>query len=137
MSSGYEHRSLNDLDDNPHKPTPRYEISKALDITDYNLNIAVLEPDKPLSQTHYHAHDDQEEFYYVFDGRCRIEIGDESFDLVEDDVIVVREGTPHLLHNPYDEPCRLIAIGSPPEGRYPVTMYDNYENILDDRYEGE
>lgn len=53
-----------------------------------------------------------------------------------DDVVTVPRGVPHLVHNPsYEEPCKLITIGNLPEGRYPVTMYDNYENILADRYD--
>lgn len=135
MESGYDHRSLDDLETHPHKPGERWAVSSALEIDDYNLNVAVLEKDDPLSQTHYHAHENQEEFYYIIDGRCRVEVEGDSFDATEDDILLFREEERHLLHNPYDEPCKLVAIGSPPEGRYPVTMYDNFDNILADRYE--
>ncbi len=77
-----------------------------------------------------------EVLHYVLEGRCQLEVGDESVTVEADDVVRVPRGVPHLVHNPhYDEPCKLIAIGSPPEGRYPVTMYDNYEHVLADRYD--
>lgn len=134
--SDYEHRSLSDFEPHPQKPGRRWAISKELGLEYYNLNVAVLEKGEPLSQTHFHAHDAQDEFYYVLEGRCQLEVEDESVTIEADDVVTVPRGVPHLVHNPcYAEPCKLLAIGSPPEGRYPVTMYDNYENILADRYD--
>lgn len=131
----YTHRSLDEFEPHPHKPGRRWAVSRELGLDDYNLNIAVLEQGDPLSQTHFHAHEQQDEFYYVISGRCRLEVGDESVDVGADEVVTVPRTVPHLVHNPYEPPCKLVAIGSPPEGRYPVTMYDNYENILDDRDE--
>jgi len=135
--TGHDHRSLDDFEAHPHKPGERWAISKELGIEEYNLNVGLLEQGDPLSQTHYHAHENQTEFYYVVEGRVRVESEDDSFDLTADDVLLFEPGEPHLLHNPYEEPCKVVAIGSPPEGRYPVTMYDNHENILEERYDGD
>ena len=134
----YDHRSLADFDPHPQKPGRRWAVSKELGLEEYNLNVGVLEEGDPLSQTHFHAHESQDECYYVLEGRCQLEVGDESVTVEADDVVRVPRGVPHLVHNPhYDEPCKLIAIGSPPEGRYPVTMYDSYEHVLADRYDGD
>lgn len=133
--SDYQHRSLSDLEPHPQKPGRRWAVSKELGLEAYNLNVAVLREGEPLSQNHFHAHEAQDEFYYVVEGRCRLEVKGESVALETDDVVTVPRGVPHLVHNPgYEEPCKLIAIGSPPEGRYPVTMYDSHENILAERY---
>lgn len=132
--SAYRHRSLSDFESHPHKPGKRWAISAELGLDDYNLNVAVLEEGDPLSQTHYHAHENQDEFYYVVEGRCRLEVEDESVEVGPDEMVHTPRTVPHLIHNPYEEPCKLIAIGSPPEGRYPVTMYDNYDNLREERY---
>jgi mannose-6-phosphate isomerase-like protein (cupin superfamily) len=134
VSDGYEHRSLRELDVNSDKPGRRWEVSPQLGIGDYNFNVAVLEPGERLSQNAYHYHDEQEEFYYVVDGRCRVEVEDGSFDAETDDVVRFDEAVPHMLHNPYDDSCKIVAIGSPPEGRRPVHQVQSYGELLADRY---
>ena len=136
MGDDFERRSLADLETNPEKPGRRWELSPQLGITDYNLNVAVLAPGERLSQNAYHYHENQEEVYYVIEGRVRVEVEDGSFDLAADEVLRFEPGAPHLLHNPFDERCRLIAIGSPPEGRYPVEQVQSYEDLLAERYDG-
>lgn len=135
-ADGYVHRSLADLETNAEKPGTRWEVSPQLGLSAYNFNVAVLEPGERLSQNAYHHHDRQREFYYVVSGRCRVEVADGHFDLDTDDVTVFDPGIDHLLHNPSDEPCKLVAVGSPPEGRYPVEQVQSYEELMAERYEG-
>lgn len=137
MSTGYEHRSLDELEPNPEKPGRRWELSPVLGIDEYNVNVAVLEPNERLSQNAYHYHENQREFFYVADGRCRVEVDDGSFDATEDEVVFFEAGVAHLIHNPFDAPCKLVAIGSPPDGRYPVHQVQSYEDLLAERYGGE
>ncbi|WP_435181050.1 cupin domain-containing protein [Halorussus sp. AFM4] len=134
MSDDHVHRSLDDLETNPEKPGRRWEVSPQLGIEDYNFNVAVLAPGERLSQNAYHVHPDQEEFYYVVEGRCRVEAEDGSFDAETDDVVRFEAGAPHMLHNPYDDPCKLVAVGSPPEGRHPVDQLQGYKQLLAERY---
>ena len=134
MGDGYEHRSLSELEPNPEKPGRRWELSPALGVEDYNLNVAVLEPGERLSRNAYHNHENQEEVYYVVAGRCRVEAEDGSFDAGTDDAVRFEAGVNHLFHNPFDEACKLVAIGSPPEGRYPVHRVQGYEELLAERY---
>lgn len=134
MGEGYEHRSLADLETHPEKPGRRWELSPQLGLEAYNVNVAVIEPNERLSQNAYHYHENQDEFYYVVEGRCRVEVDDGGFDVVTDDVLAVDRGVNHLLHNPFDEPCKLIAIGSPPDGRRPVHQVQGYEELLAERY---
>ncbi|WP_254546753.1 cupin domain-containing protein [Halomarina pelagica] len=134
MGDGYHRVSLTDLETNPEKPGRRWEVSPALGVEDYNLNVAVLAPGERLSQNAYHYHDDQEEVYYVVDGTVRVEVEDGSFDAATDDAVRFEAGVPHLFHNPFDAPCKLVAIGSPPEGRYPVRQVRSYDDLLAERY---
>lgn len=132
--AGYERARLTDLETNPEKPGRRWEVSPAMGLTDYNYNVAVLDSGTRLSQNAYHYHENQREFYHVVGGRCRIETDDDSFDLETDGLVVFDAGENHLIHNPFDEPCRLIAIGSPPDGRYPVHQVQSYEELVAERY---
>lgn len=134
MTNGYTHLSLTEIETNDAKPSDRWELSPALGISAYNFNVARLEPTERLSQTAYHYHDNQTEFFYCISGNCRVETPDSSFDLTEDEAILFEPGTPHLLHNPYDTACKLIAIGHPPNGRRPVHMVKSYDEILTERY---
>lgn len=133
----YKYRSLTEFEPNPEKPGKRWELSPELGIGSYNLNVAVLEPGERLSQTAYHYHENQRELYYPVAGRCRIEVDDGSFDVTEDEVALFEPGVNHLIHNPFDEPCKIIAIGDPPDGRHPVHQVQSFEDLLDERYEGE
>lgn len=130
---GYTRAALSELEANPNKPSQRWEVSPQLEIEGYNFNVARLEPGERLSQTAFHYHENQEEFFFVIDGRCRVETEDESFDLGPDEMIVFREGVVHLLHNPFEVACKLIAIGYPPDGRRPVHMVKSYQEILEER----
>ena len=137
MDEGYRHRSLADFDINPEKPGRRWELSSVLGIAEYNLNVAVLAPGERLAQNAYHNHPNQREAYYLTDGCCRAEVGEDSFRMDADDVLVTDPGVDHLLHNPFETECKLLAIGAPPEGRYPVEQVRSYEGILDERYDEE
>jgi mannose-6-phosphate isomerase-like protein (cupin superfamily) len=130
----YEHRSLSDVEPNSDKPGRRFELSSELGIEAYNLNIAVLEPGERLSENAYHYHENQRELYYTVAGRCRIEVDDGSFDVAEDEVAAFEPGVEHLVHNPFDESCKIVAIGSPPEGRYPVHQVQGFEDLMAERY---
>ena len=133
----YEHRSLEEFEPNPEKPGCRWELSPELGIEAYNVNVAVLGPGERLSQNAYHYHENQRELYYTVSGHCRVEVDDGSFDVAEDDVVVFAPGVNHLVHNPFDEPCKLIAIGDPPDGRNPVYQVQSFDDLLTERYDGD
>lgn len=132
----YRKVSLSDLEVNSEKPGQRYEVSPQLGLLGYNYNVATLSTGSALSQNAYHYHEDQTEFFHVLDGQCRVEVEDGSFDLRSDELVVFEEGVPHLLHNPYEQSCRIIAIGSPSDNRYPVHQVQSYDDLLEERYEG-
>lgn len=56
----------------------------------------------------WHAHDDEDELFYVLKGTLRIEMESETVELHEGDVYVVPKG---VRHNPIaDEECHLMLI---------------------------
>ena len=134
MASGYDHVALADLEPNPTKPAKRWEVSAQVGIEGYNLNVAVLEPGEPMAQSGLHYHSAQEEVFYIVEGRCRVELTDGAFDLDTDELVRFHPGTAQLLHNPFDEACKLIAIGYPPQGHETVHAVESTADLLDRRY---
>lgn len=122
MSNGWKHISLTDVERNPDKPGKRWELSSDLAVDAFNFNVAILDPDEHLSQNHFHYHENQQEMFYLVEGTCRVETPDEGFEMGPDEAVVFEKGEvgAHVIHNPFDEPCKLVAIGWPPEGRHPV-----------------
>lgn len=136
MSPGYTIRSRDELEPRPDRPGRRWELSPELGVGAFNFNIAVVDPGGRLSKNHYHYHEDQAELCYVVRGRRRVEVSDGGHALGPGDVITFEAGESgvHVLHNSYDEPCEVIAMGWPPEGRYPVEMVRETEELLRERY---
>lgn len=131
---GVQHGPVDAFAPNPDKPGRRWELSPELGIESYNLNVADLRPGEGLSENGYHYHEDQRECFYVAHGRCQVEVEEGVFRLDAGDVAHFDEGVAHLLHDPFDEPCRLVAIGSPTEGRRPVHCVATAEELLTGRY---
>lgn len=136
MPSGYTIRSREDIEPRPDKPGTRWELSPAFDIDAFNFNVAIVDPGDRLSRNHYHYHERQAEFCYVVSGRCRVEVADGGYDLGSGDAVSFERGEAgvHVLHNPYDDPCEVIAVGWPPEGRFPVEMVRETDDLLRERY---
>lgn len=122
MSDAWRQVSVESVEPNPGKPGTRRELSDALGIDAFNLNAATLSPGERLSENRYHYHENQSEAVYVIEGRCRVRTTDDSFALGADEVVAFTAGRAgaHLIDNPFDAPCRLLAFGWPADGRYPV-----------------
>lgn len=135
MSNGWQRIRPEEESSRSDKPGKRWELSPKLDIDAFNLNVAILESDERLSQNHFHYHENQKELIYVAAGRCQVEVVDDQFIIEQDDAVRFDAGEDgvHLVHNPFDEPCRIIAIGWPPEGRYPVEKVKTRDKLLAER----
>lgn len=138
MSEGWTHIDLADVEPNPEKPGTRMALSPPLGIDEFNLNVAVLGTDERLSENHYHYHENQQELFLVVDGRCCVETGDEGFEMSTDEAVAFDAGEAgaHVIHNPFNEPCRLVAIGWPQDGRYPVHQLSTTAELVDSRDDG-
>lgn len=137
MSRGWSHITPSEPDHREDKPGQRWELSSTLGVDAFNLNVAILEPGERLSQNQFHYHENQQELVYVASGRCRVEVQDGRFVADPDDVVRFDAGPNgvHLIHNPFEEPVRLVAIGWPPEGRHPVRQVATADEIRAERDE--
>lgn len=134
MSAGYEQANLSDIPVNEDKPATRHEVSKTLGIDGYNLNVAIIEPSERMPQSGLHSHEAQEEFFYVMQGRCRVELESDAVDLDSDDMILFHPGTAQMIHNPFETPVKLMAIGYPADKHQPADIVQSAEDLLAERY---
>lgn len=64
--------------------------------------------------TRRHVHRVQEETFYVVEGECEWEIGEETMRATPGTFVFIPPGVPHNIANTTDKPARVIMTVSPP-----------------------
>src|SRR5882757_2376863 len=64
--------------------------------------------------TGLHVHRVQEETFYVLEGECRWQIGEQSVEAKTGTYVIIPPGVPHNIANASDKPARMIMTVSPP-----------------------
>lgn len=64
--------------------------------------------------TGLHVHRVQEETFYVLEGECRWQIGDEIIQATPGTFVFIPPGVQHNIGNASDKPARMIMTVSPP-----------------------
>jgi quercetin dioxygenase-like cupin family protein len=64
--------------------------------------------------TGLHVHRVQEETFYVLDGECDWQIGDQRIRATPGTYVFIPPGVPHNIANATDKPARVIMTVSPP-----------------------
>jgi quercetin dioxygenase-like cupin family protein len=68
----------------------------------------------PGFSTGLHVHRVQEETFYVLDGECTWQIGDQQIRALPGTFVFIPPGVPHNIGNASDRPARMIMTVSPP-----------------------
>jgi len=87
------------------------DIGEAVGTRLIGVDITEIAPGKKSSYLHCHKH--KEEFFYVVSGRCRVNVGDKSYELTAGDAVARPAGTGicHQFENPFDQPCSVLMFG--------------------------
>ena len=106
-------------------------LARYAGLTQFGVNVTVIEAGAWSSQRHWHSHED--EFVWVLDGELTLvsDAGEET--LRAGDCAAFRSGDPdgHHLVNKSDSPARVLEIGtSDPRDR---CTYPDIDMIADDR----
>ncbi len=64
--------------------------------------------------TGLHVHRVQEETFYVLEGECQWQIGDQKIRATPGAYVHIPPGTPHNIGNASDKPAKMIMTVSPP-----------------------
>lgn len=68
----------------------------------------------PGFSTGLHVHRVQEETFYVLEGECEWQIGDQLIRAKRSTYVFIPPGVPHNIGNSSDKPARMIMTVSPP-----------------------
>jgi quercetin dioxygenase-like cupin family protein len=64
--------------------------------------------------TGLHVHRVQEETFYVLEGECQWQVGDQTIRATPGTYVFIPPGVPHNIANASDKPARMIMTVSPP-----------------------
>jgi mannose-6-phosphate isomerase-like protein (cupin superfamily) len=85
------------------------KVRRALGVTAFGVNVLVLPPGQ-MSRPHYH--DEQDELYFVHQGRARFDLPGESRELGPGGLLHVESTTPRRVTNVGDEPLVFLVVGA-------------------------
>lgn len=98
--------------DVPCKGQSSQRVARFAGLTQFGVNLTVIEPGAWSSQRHWHSHED--EFVWILDGELTLvtDAGEET--LCTGDCAVFRSGDPdgHHLVNRSGRPARVLEIGT-------------------------
>ena len=103
--SGYAFSSLNELGEGP----GFRKVRTALGVTAFGVNGVVFPPG---FEGFLHFHDTQDELYFVHRGRARVEVGGETREIGEGELVHVESTTPRKVSNASEtEELVLLVVG--------------------------
>ena len=105
---------LDDLDSRMGPADRSLPLTDALGVADAALNFYELAPGDSFAYG-FHAHENQEEIFYVLSGTATFEVGTEREEVTVDGGEVIRfpPGEFQSGHNHSDEPVRALVVGAP------------------------
>lgn len=68
---------------------------------------------KQGQRTWLHQHHKTEELYYITNGKGRMTLGTEQFEVLTGDTICIHPGTPHCIENTGSEALHILCVCSP------------------------
>lgn len=114
---GYHVVDPADLEPEPDRPSEMRYVSEAADMDHLGVRVYRAEPGESIPLSGLHYHDEQEEVFYVLDGRLSVETPDRVFTVEPGQFFVAEPGSPHRAHNAAeaDRDLRVIGMGAPPQ----------------------
>jgi hypothetical protein len=89
----------------------------------------------PQYQAPWHVHHDDDEAWYVLDGRLRVRIGDDEHDVPAGAAVVGPHGLPHTFWNPDPAPARYLIVMSAQTSALLDTLHGGGKLSLDEMRE--
>jgi mannose-6-phosphate isomerase-like protein (cupin superfamily) len=101
---GYARGSIDEMGEGPGFRKVRRELG----VTAFGVNAIVYPPGQ---EGFLHYHDEQDELYFVHEGRAWFEVDGEEFELGPGGVVYVESTTPRRVNNRTDEDLVLLVVG--------------------------
>jgi uncharacterized cupin superfamily protein len=107
-----DHVAIDDLDNWMGPADVKRPLGQALGTQHMGLRYYELDPGESTAFG-YHAHEDQEEVFYVLAGRLAFETEDGEVSVGAGEAVRFAPGEFQRSHNPGDGRTRLLAVGAP------------------------
>lgn len=76
------------------------------------LVLMTLQPGEEIGSE---VHDDRDQFFRFEEGRGKVDIDDNCYDVIDGSGVIVPAGARHNVRNTGDEPLKLYTLYGPPE----------------------
>jgi mannose-6-phosphate isomerase-like protein (cupin superfamily) len=93
---------------------------------------AVPEGQPPQYQAPLHVHRDDDEAWYVLEGRLKVRVGDDEHDVPAGAAVIGPSGLPHTFWNPDPVPARYLIVMSAPTSALLDTLHGGARLSLDE-----
>lgn len=112
---GYRVVDVDAVEPEPNRPCECRKLSDPGDLDAVAINRFRAAPGEQLPLA-YHAHETQQEAFYVIEGTLAVETPGETYEVSAGDLFVVDPGNPQRAYNPPDAtgPVTALAVGAPP-----------------------
>jgi uncharacterized cupin superfamily protein len=111
---GYHHVDPATLDPAPDRPSTKRSISDACDLDNLAAHVYEVAPGEQIPLA-YHYHDEQEELFFVTEGRLHVETPDREYVVDAGEAFVCEPGSPQFASVPADgEATTALVVGAPP-----------------------
>lgn len=87
-------------------------MREPLDTTNLGFTVIELEPDHS-TQEHEHGDENEEEIYFVIDGRVQVDVHPDTVTLDENEAIRIDPEERRQIHNREDRTARLVLVSAP------------------------
>jgi mannose-6-phosphate isomerase-like protein (cupin superfamily) len=101
---GYAHTTIDELGDETFR-----KVRRALGVTAFGVNVLVLQPGI-VGRPHYH--EEQDELYFVHQGRAVFDLPGESLELGPGGLLHVESTTPRRVTNPGTDELVMLVVGA-------------------------
>ena len=125
--------------DNIEQRTVENEDFRRVLYTGHNLQL-VLMTLQPGEEIGSEVHEDRDQFFRFEEGRGKVDIDDNSYDVKDGSGVIVPAGARHNVRNTGDEPLKLYTLYGPPEHKDGVVQSTKAEADArhhDEEWEGD
>lgn len=82
-------------------------------LVEWTIDGGSIDSADPQWMAPLHIHNDDDEAWYVLEGRLQVRVGDENHFIPAGGAVIAPRGTPHTFCNPDPEPARYLMIMTP------------------------
>lgn len=110
MSGEHEHQTVAHASLHGKKLSPE---GSNLVLVEWTVEGGAADPDDPQWMAPLHIHNDDDEAWYVLDGRLQVRVDGQDYFIPAGGAVIAPRGMAHTFCNPDPEPARYLMVMTP------------------------